>query len=393
MGYKDTDEFEENSLPKRTEGKYKKIEKYEPYELTHCVVFEMAIRNEEVKNLIQNISSIKMLQDKVREIIFPSIETLFEDKDSNISESTLQKYKEYEQKYQDLLGLLKEKYYIHYNQNAIYIPEIENPFKDKDFTGMSKEQMVEECQDAVGAPMTKHISGGIGKFLHGEEYTHYKSDNNLYEGFVTARGIESRCKTFNISNINTHFQRKVYDINQINVTLNMSLPEDELVEYIRHIKETLSNPYSKELKSSNKLLGKNIKNAEKTANYPKKPTAKKLADIFFTYDYVTARLNEDEESIKLMEEEYNEMKESIKKSTNYTSKEKNIQINELKKEYKENQTKMKVEKIFKDFDNPIKNISFKSSTASNYYYTLKPYIEDCRYPEFLTGESVIEDEE
>ena len=52
-----------------------------------------------------------------------------------------------------------------------------------------------------------------------------------------------------------------------------------------------------------------------------------------------------------------------------------------------------MEDIFKDFDEPMENINFKGSTASNYYYALKPYIEECRYPEFLTGESIIKDEE
>ena len=173
----------------------------------------------------------------------------------------------------------------------------------------------------------------------------------------------------------------------------MSLPEDELVEYIKHIKKTLSDENSKELKTPNKLLGKKIKDAEKTANYPKKPTAKKLADMFFVYDYVTEKLKEHRYCIKLMEDEYNENKNKIKNSTLYTTKDKKIQLQALLEEHEENKTTVKIEDIFKDFDEPIKNINFKSSTASNYYYALKPYIEEFRYPEFLTGESIIEDEE
>ena len=52
----------------------------------------------------------------------------------------------------------------------ISIPEIENPFKEKNFEGMSFEEIHEEFSDALRSPMIKHISGGIGKFLHGEEY-------------------------------------------------------------------------------------------------------------------------------------------------------------------------------------------------------------------------------
>lgn len=43
--------------------------------------------------------------------------------------------------------------------------------------------------------------------------------------------------------------------------------------------------------------------------------------------------------------------------------------------------------------NQSKGTYFKSSTASNYFYALKPYIEDLRDPEFLVGWSVIIDGE
>lgn len=387
-------ELEENELPKRTDSRYKRIEKFNSYELTHCIIFEMATRNKNVKELIKDITNIKLVQDNTRKFINSNIDSLFDplnnEIENKIPESILKKYHKYESLYMEWIELLKNKYYIHYDQNKVSIPEIENPFKEKNFEGMSFEEIHEEFSDALRSPMIKHISGGIGKFLHGEEYPLYKSDHNIYKGFVTARGINSRCKTFDISNINTHFQRKIYDTNQINVALNMSLPEDELVEYIKYIKKTLSDEKSKKLKSPNKLLGKEVKDAEKTANYPKKPTVKKLADMFFVYDYITAKLEELKSDSQLMTEEYNENKENIKNDKSCTTKEKEIQLEELLKEYEENKTSIKVENIFKDFDKPIKGIDFKSSTASNYYYALKPYIEECRYSEFLTGESIIE---
>ncbi len=153
------------------------------------------------------------------------------------------------------------------------------------------------------------------------------------------------------------------------------------------------NRLEQELKSPNKLLGKEVKNAEKNANYPKKPTTKKLADMFFVYDYVTAKLEELKSDNQLMIEEYNENKENIKNDKSCTTKEREIQLKELLKEYEKNKTSIKVENIFKNFNKPMKGIDFKSSTASNYYYALKPYIEELRYSEFLTGESIIENDE
>ncbi|MCG3676214.1 hypothetical protein PJV95_00600 [Aliarcobacter butzleri] len=401
MGY---DEFGENQLPKRADTKYTRIENFKPYELTHCIIFEMAGRNKEVRNTIQILAMTEEVL-KIEYRVKPDNDEEYVDLykllgKKDLIEVSEKEYEELEKKrlhfsktFRDGINILKNEYYIHYDQNKVNIPEIENPFKEKDFEGMSFEEIHEDFSDALCSPMMKHISGAIGKFLHGEEYPLYKSDHNIYEGFVTARGINPRCKTFDISCINTHFQRKIYDTNQINVALNMSLPEDELVEYIKHIKKTLSDKKSKRLKSPNKLLGKEVKDAEKTANYPKKPTTKKLADMFFVYDYVTAKIEELKSDSQLMTEEYNENKENIKNDKSCTTKEREIQLKELLKEYEENKTSIKIEDIFKDFDKPIKGIDFKSSTASNYYYALKPYIEELRYSEFLTGESIIENDE
>ena len=36
-----------DKLPNRADEKYTRIENYEDYEFTHCIAYEMAIRNEE----------------------------------------------------------------------------------------------------------------------------------------------------------------------------------------------------------------------------------------------------------------------------------------------------------------------------------------------------------
>lgn len=388
------DKFEENELPKRTDSRYKRIEKFNSYELTHCIIFEMATRNKDVKKLIKDIANIKLVQDNTRKFINSNIDSLFDplnnEIENKISESTRKEYSKWESTYSKLVEKLKNEYLILFDQNKVNIPELENPFKEKNFEGMSIEEIHEEFQSALRTPIMKHISGGIGKFLHGEEYPLYKSDNNIFDGFVVARGIETNCNTFNISNINTHFQRKIYDTNRINVSLNMSLPEEELIDYIKHIKKTLSEDNGNKLKSPNRLLGKDVKEIQKTKNYPKKQTPTKLADMFFVYDYVTAKLEELKCDSQLMIDEYNEEKENIKKDQEYTVREKKIQLQALLEVHEKNKTSIKIENIFKDFDKYIDGIDFKSSTASNYYYALKPYIEECRYPEFLTGESIIE---
>jgi hypothetical protein len=148
------------------------------------------------------------------------------------------------------------------------------------------------------------------------------------------------------------------------------------------------------LKSPNNLLGKEIKDAEKTANYPKKPTAKKLADMFFVYDYVNKRLNQIDNDRSSIDQKYKDDKEEIKNDPFYNSNDKLEQLKVLQQEYSENKVDIGLEEIFEEIVDSVEDISFTSaSTASNYYYALKPYIEECRYPEFLTGESIIENTE
>jgi hypothetical protein len=48
-------------LPKRKDTKYTRIENYEDYEFTHCIAYEMAIRNEEVIKLTDIIEKLNLL--------------------------------------------------------------------------------------------------------------------------------------------------------------------------------------------------------------------------------------------------------------------------------------------------------------------------------------------
>ena len=47
--------------PKRKDIKYTRIENYEDYEFTHCIAYEMAIRNAEVIKLTNIIEKLNLL--------------------------------------------------------------------------------------------------------------------------------------------------------------------------------------------------------------------------------------------------------------------------------------------------------------------------------------------
>ena len=51
----------EINLPRRDDEVYKIISSYEPYELTHCISYEIAIRNEEVKTIIEKLKYLALI--------------------------------------------------------------------------------------------------------------------------------------------------------------------------------------------------------------------------------------------------------------------------------------------------------------------------------------------
>lgn len=57
------DKNTENKLPSRNDYKYIEDE-YELYELTHCIAYEMATRNEEVKSTRDALSELTLLHKK-----------------------------------------------------------------------------------------------------------------------------------------------------------------------------------------------------------------------------------------------------------------------------------------------------------------------------------------
>jgi hypothetical protein len=354
MAYSESSIFNNDIFPKRTDPIYGEIEDFQPYELTHCVVYEMAVRNTEIKIKLDKCNQITKIKQQLEKRLMHKYfgKHIYLDR-ANIVSSKINHYT----KLND--NLINELIYKH-----LIFPD---NFELKD-TGLENSLLIEKILEKPSV--------------------HYPISQTIYDGLKISQGIYEDDSSFDINKIQNNFKRKINDANQVYVSLNTSLSENELVAYIQLIKKN-----AKYIKTPSQLLGKETESAELTKNFPKKPAAAKLADMFFVYDYVTEKLKEHTYCIKLMEDEYNENKNEIKNSTLYTTKDKKIQLQALLEEHEENTITVKVEDIFKKFDNPIENINFKSSTASNYYYALKPYIEECRYPEFLTGESVIEAKE
>lgn len=175
--------------------------------------------------------------------------------------------------------------------------------------------------------------------------------------------------------INVHLSRPKLRFRQTKravLKLNFALPKEELIAYIEKIKDEYDKDNSL-IKSSLELLGKEF---EKTKS--KKINKSKIADKFFIYDYVTVMQEQIKEDNEFKYEEYNEQIQEINSNPYITPKDRKIQLKELKREFEEN-TNIRKNEIFEDIE------KFTSATTKRYYYDIKPFIDDFKYKELITG--------
>ena len=139
----------------------------------------------------------------------------------------------------------------------------------------------------------------------------------------------------------------------VKVELDLSLPKEELLDYVSKIKEAkdmIKTPIDLLIYDSSLMeyIGKENNTSEinrkldaledillddKTDNSNIKKLKKKLiADKFFIYDYVTARQEQIKKGNELKFQEYEEQLQEIKNNPYVTPKDRKIQQQELKKE-------------------------------------------------------------
>ena len=112
MDYNNEEDYDAY-LPKRSDTIYQEIESFEEYELTQCVAYEMAIRNEIVIDL-KNI--INKLLEKIKN-------NYIDCRDNNNN------YKDFNQAYDLLEDEYDEKYYDdEYDNDELEMPDYQNIF-------------------------------------------------------------------------------------------------------------------------------------------------------------------------------------------------------------------------------------------------------------------------
>ena len=312
--------MEEIKLPKRSDSIYKEIEEFEDYEYSNCIAYEMCTRNKEVKKLLN------IIINKFDEI-FEATEFEFIINKEAI-EKECNELKKYGIGFNTLSSILTD---IFYEINDIEVGKSSlNILYENDLILDRKDYLYVDLID----------DGIVGVLENGdEEIIPYKQVNLDY-----------------IPLIKKSYSRPTLKIDKskiVKVELDLSLPKEELLDYVSKIKEAkdmIKTPIDLLIYDSSLMeyIGKENNTSEinrkldaledillddKTDNSNIKKLKKKLiADKFFIYDYVTARQEQIKKGNELKFQEYEEQLQEIKNNPYVTPKDRKIQQQELKKE-------------------------------------------------------------
>lgn len=293
---------------------YEYIEKFQLYELTPCIAYEMAIKNKDVKALLKRYEKINhMMEDDTylykRFFTHDNFDNAKDHPILTLSEEYENcTYEEYEtiiaKKLATYKRLIEEDYkkfideYIH-RCTELSISELD----------ILKEKIEEELINNYLIYPTGYIRNVPGAtYFYKEEITNSKKDKKktiitdssaedglqirfeeiIHDEFIQVQGTNIKNTEYYVNNIIPNFHRQVNDQNQINIPINFSLPIEEIFEYITEVKKKI-NP-----KTPLELLGEKLDKANDMSNIKvgketldatrgEKPQVK-FADMFFIYD-------------------------------------------------------------------------------------------------------------
>lgn len=313
MEYKSNKDYEndikyiikESKLPRRDDEKYKIISSYEPYELTHCISYEMAIRNKEVINLLEtlklltiihkkqfiaNISSNDIeIQDTVRTLaqqVCVHLDFLksphkidFNNFDSSQAQNDIMSI------IAELTTILEEDYYMIYDRKEITPEGMEDVLKepnhyepDIELNNFMNKAIIYELYDLDNSPR-------------------YKDNFSKEDGYVIYQGVYDESVSYDINKIFPNFKRPMREFNQTQVAFNMSLPKDEIMKYIEKIKDDYDNKNTS-YKTLDQLLYGDDTRTEDKLNHKR---LKDYADDFFIYDYYVQSEEEHEKKLEIIQ--------------------------------------------------------------------------------------------
>jgi hypothetical protein len=294
---------------------YTEIDNFKLYELTPCIAYEMAIRNKEVKFLLEEYYNINEMMVKDSYLFGGKI----------YSENMFNQFRRYE----EYTNLTHEEYVdLMFRKFKTYEMLIEKNYKnflvsyiDKcTELGISELMVLEEkiLDELINHYLVyptgylRQIPGADSISL--EKITNSKkekkeklvTDENvednginirsaeiIHDEFIQMQRINRGSEKYSVNNIIPNFNRQVNDQNQIRIAINFSLPENEIVEYITRIKKKISPKTPFELLGNKLDKAKDISNIEVIDVNKKKinidmtkgeKPQNKFADMLYVYD-------------------------------------------------------------------------------------------------------------
>ena len=297
----------EINLPRRDDEVYKRIACYEPYELTHCISYEIAIRNEEVKTIIEKLKYLALINKDffITELSYknkPTIEYIevIEEKvqelklnldkleiKHNIDFETF-KLNDIQSSIYKLIAeysiLLEEEYYIIYDRKDIMPKGMEEIFKEPNHY---------ESDIELNSFMDKVIRKSISNCNE----SNYEDNYVLKDGYTVYQGAYKGSNSYDINKIKPNFKRPMREFNQTEVSFNMSLPKDEIIAYISKIKDDYDNNNTS-YKTLNQLLYEDDTRTEEKLEHNQQ---NRYADDFFIYDYYTQSGESHENKLEIIQ--------------------------------------------------------------------------------------------
>jgi len=302
-----------DNLPKRDSSQYIAVENFRDFEVTNCISYEMAIRNDGTINAIKRFLE-KFINEDLNEIKFITDTSCFKKAQNEAqilmkqySINPLELYLEYDflqdstNKLKDILESLKN---TQENVDNLEYTNLKQIIFETNLNHESKSSPEDD----------KKIAQLMERALPKEnEYTYYKV-KNFYESFVQYK--EGKIKDFKhiltqneyassdkdktiqvLENnwikpryIRPELQKSFMKSYKRNVEIDFTLSTKELTDFIKRLKQEHSIKENHLTKNPSELLGEYIKEYDLPKGYPKNKDKgftlqDKWADLFFIYDY------------------------------------------------------------------------------------------------------------
>lgn len=286
----------ENTLPSRFEETYCEKMKFDKYEYTNFIAYELARRNENVMNLLliqeqlialynilpKSISRYKKAEateelsqyaQEIENYLKGTLRDLFkhysiDQFDDDINRLTLENIKEiFSNIVNEIAKILYEQYYIIYQNDIESLQHIANELYDP-LRFLERDRFLTQYMLRVY-----------------DNEQDYKANHNINfnqnQYFMVYQEVPKEQRDFSFNVIYPKFEKAMRDFTDTKVAMNLNLSESEIIDYIKKIKKNYDSKNSI-VKTKRELL---VDELESSNEDIKMNSADKWADNFFIYDY------------------------------------------------------------------------------------------------------------